>query len=206
MKILIADDHAVVRRGVKEIVSDSIKNVEIDEAENAHDIYEALEKSSYDLILLDISLPDENGISALQNIRILFPKLPILILSNYEEKLFAKRSLKLGASGYLTKSAAPEELSLAIKTVQAGKSYVSKKMAEQFQFESDAEALPHEKLSSREFEVLLSIAEGKTVGEISKELFLSPKTVSTYRSRLLEKMNLSNNSELTNYVIKNDLL
>jgi DNA-binding NarL/FixJ family response regulator len=206
MRILIADDHAVVRRGVKEIVTDSIKNVEIDEAENAEEIYKSLEKNDYDLILLDISLPDENGISVLQNIKILFPKLPVLILSNYEENLFAKRSLKLGASGYLTKSTAPEELSLAIKTVQAGKRYLSRNMAEQIQFESDPKSLPHEKLSSREFEVLLLIAEGKTVGEISTELILSPKTVSTYRSRILDKMNMSNNSELTNYAIKNELL
>ncbi|NOX17989.1 MAG: response regulator transcription factor [Chlorobi bacterium] len=206
MNILIADDHAVVRRGVKEIVTDSIKNVSIDEAENAESIYEALKNNTYDLILLDISLPDENGISVLQNIKILFPELPILILSNYEEKLFAKRSLKLGASGYLTKSAAPEELSLAIKTVQSGKSYISKNLAERFVFDSAPEILPHEKLSSREFEVLLLIADGKTVGEISRELFLSPKTVSTYRSRILEKMEMDNNSKLINYAVKNNLL
>jgi len=206
MKILIADDHAVVRRGVKEIILETISDAVINEAENAEDIYDSLQKEKYDLIILDISLPDENGISVLQNIKILFPQLPILILSNHDEKLFAKRSLKLGAAGYLTKSTAPEELSIAIKTILGGKTYITRNFSELLGFESKIDELPHEKLSSREFEVLLLIAEGKTTGEISEELFLSPKTVSTYRSRILEKMNMKNNSELTSYSVKNNLL
>ncbi|HET6515175.1 MAG TPA: response regulator transcription factor [Thermodesulfovibrionales bacterium] len=207
-KILIADDHAIVRKGLKQILADIPDMVVVDEASNG---YEALRKAlrdDYDVILLDISMPGKSGLDVLKELRNERPKLPVLMLSMHPEEQYAVRVLRAGASGYLTKESAPDELIAAIRKVLQGKKYVSTSLAEKLvlDLEAASEKPLHETLSDREFQVMRMLASGKTVGEISIELSLSVKTISTYRSRILEKMKLKNNAELTHYAIQNRLV
>ncbi len=208
IKILIADDHAVVREGVKHILSEFPDITIAGEASNGHEVLEKIGKKNFDLILLDIAMPGRDGLEILKDIKIQKPKLPVLILSMFPEEQYALRALKSGASGYLTKESIPDELIKAIRKILQGGKYVSAFFSEKLllSFDSDIERPIHETLSDREYQVMRLIASGKTLKDIADELALSVKTVSTYRSRILEKMGMKNNSELTHYAIKNLLV
>jgi two-component system invasion response regulator UvrY len=207
-KILIADDHPIVREGLKHIIEEEADLSVAGETGSAADFFESVRNHDYDLVLLDITMPGMSGLDILKQVKIEKPGLPVLILSIHSEDQYAVRALKAGASGYLTKASAPDKLIEAIRKVLSGGRYVSPYLAERlaFQLDSGTEKQPHERLSDREFQVLCLIASGKTVKEIGDELALSAKTVSTYRSRILEKMHMKNNAELTHYAIKNNLL
>ena len=207
IRVLIADDHAIVRQGLRQILSDTPDLTVAGEAENGVQAVQMVRNGEWDVVLMDVSMPDRNGIDALKLIKKEFPRLPVLILSMYPEEQYAIRALKAGASGYLTKQSAPELLVTAIRQVASGKKYVSPSLAEELAnaIGEDSERLPHEKLSDREYQTLCMIASGKTPAEIAEALNLSVKTVSVYRARLLEKMNLRNNAELTHYGLKHDL-
>lgn len=208
INVLIADDHAVVRSGLKQILAETSDIVVAGEATNGREVLEKLEQQSWDVLVLDITMPGRSGLEILKDVKHLKPGLPVLVLSMHAEEQFATRTLKAGASGYLNKESAPEELVKAIRKVCSGGKYVSATQAERMVGELTGEAgkLPHELLSDREYEILCLIASGKTPTQIAKELSLSVKTVSTYRSRILEKMNLSTNAQLTHYAIKGGLV
>jgi DNA-binding NarL/FixJ family response regulator len=207
IRVLVADDHAIVRQGLKLILSEEFDSLILGEACNGRELLQLVEKDAWDIVVLDITLSDRNGLDILKDLKLQRPKLPVLILSMHSEDQFAVRSLKAGASGYMTKENVPEELVKAIKKVLAGGRYVSATLAEKLAFELDAQARPpHETLSDREYQVLRMIASGRTVTEIAEELVLSVKTVSTYRTRVLEKLRMKNNAELTHYAIKNSLV
>ena len=208
MKILIADDHAIVREGVKQIVR-SLPEVTV--IEEAWEGYQALEKiiaDGYDLVILDISMPGLSGLDILQNLKHRNLKTNVLILSLYPQEQYAIRAFKLGASGYLSKNSAYEELKEAIKRIASGGKYISSVIAEKLLFTDPAKAnmIPHETLSEREFQIMLMLARGKTVTEIANDIFISDKTVTTYRARIMAKMGLKKNADLTLYAIKNNLI
>lgn len=209
MKIIIADDHALIRKGLKEILQQVEGLVLLDEAQNGSELLLKISQKDYDIIILDISMPGKSGLDVLKDIRRIKPDIPVLILSVYPEEQYAIRVLKSGASGYLTKDSAPDELVNAIKKIVNGGKYISSSLAEILATEVKSGGvinMLHENLSDREFQVMKMLAAGKTVKEISEELFLSPKTVSTYRTRIYEKMKFSSKSELTGYAIKNGLI
>jgi two-component system invasion response regulator UvrY len=208
IKIIIADDHAIVREGLKQILADSKDMVVTGDAENGIDAIKLARKNDCDVLLLDISMPDRSGIEVLKQIKKESPKLAVLMLSMHREDQYAVRSLKAGASGYLNKQSAPNELVDAIRVVAAGKKYISTALAQELanQVGDDREVPLHETLSDREYQTFVMIASGKTVSDIAEELSLSVKTISMYRSRLLQKMKLRNNAELTHYAIKNELV
>lgn len=208
MKILIVDDHAVVRQGIKQILSDMDGPVEVGEAGNGSDAVRMLRNGEWDMVLLDINLPGKNGIEVLKQIKGEWKKLPVLMLSMYSEDQYAMRAIRSGASGYMTKETAPDELLSAVAKVTRGGRYISAEVAQKLVFEQDegGDELPHHVLSDREYEVLRLIASGKTVSEIADQLALSVKTISTYRSRILEKMKMKHNAELTHYAIKHELV
>lgn len=208
LNILIADDHAVVRKGLIQILEDFSEINSIDEADDGFEAEDLIRKNHYDLIILDLSMPGRGGLDTLKQIKINNPLLPVLILSIHPEEQYAVRLLKAGASGFLNKASAPEELISAIKKVVAGGKYISTSMAEHLasEIEKDNNDLPHERLSDREYQVMLMIASGKTVSEIAETLNLSVKTISTYRTRILEKMELENNAKLVHYALKHNLL
>jgi two-component system, NarL family, invasion response regulator UvrY len=208
VKILIADDHPIVREGYKKILDDTADMVVADEAENGQEVLECIRKKEFDLILLDISMPGRSGLEVLKELKSLKPKLPVLILSIYPEEQYAIRAFRAGASGYLTKASAPHELITAIRKISQGGRYISSSMAEKLTYYLNADAAkpPHEMLSDREYQVMLMIASGKTVTEIADELCLSVKTISTYRTHIIEKMKLKNNAEITLYAIQNKLV
>lgn len=207
-KILIADDHVIVREGLKQIVAETSDMVVADEAGSGHEVLNKVLKNDYDVVVLDITMPGMNGVDILNQLKNQRPELPVLILSMHPEEQYAVRVLRAGASGYLTKESAPDELIAAIRKVSAGKKYVSSSLAEKlaFELETDTEKPLHETLSDREYQVMCMIASGKTVKEIAEELFLSVKTISTYRARILKKMIMKNNAELTYYAIKHGLV
>jgi two-component system, NarL family, invasion response regulator UvrY len=208
IKIIIADDHSVVRQGLKQIISE-ISDMEIsDEAENGNELFQKVLKKHYDIIVLDIKMPGTNVIDLIKNIKLHKPHVPILVLSMYPEEQYAVRVLKAGASGYLTKESAPRDLVSAIQKISSGGKYISAKLAEQLadQLGDDGDKPKHETLSDREYQVFRMISSGKSVKGISEELNLSEKTVSTYRSRVLQKMDLKNNAELTHYAFKHGLV
>jgi two-component system, NarL family, invasion response regulator UvrY len=207
MKILLTDDHAVVRQGLKLILADHFKTAQFGEAHNATEALSRIAKESWDVLILDITMPGRSGLEALQDVKRLRPKLPVLVLSMHPEDQFAVRMLKTGAAGYLTKESADTELVGAIKKVVAGGRYISPSLAERMAsyLTIDVQKAPHERLSDREFLVLRMIGSGKTVSQIARELCLSVKTISTYRARLLQKMDMKNNAELTHYVMQNSL-
>jgi DNA-binding NarL/FixJ family response regulator len=209
MKILLTDDHAVVRHGLKQILADEFKKATFGEARNAQEALDKVWKENWDVVILDVTMPGRSGLEVLREIKKSKPKLPVLVLSMHPEGQFAVRVLKRGASGYMTKESAPEELVGAIKKVLAGGRYVSNSLAEKlanYLSGGDAQKPPQEKLSDREFQVLRLIASGKIVSEIAKELSLSVKTISTYRSRILEKMGMKNNAELMHYAMQHQLV
>ena len=208
LKILIADDHAIVREGIKQILAEIPDKVTTDEAINGHEVIQKIWNNNYDLVLLDISMPGRSGLDILKQLKSEKPALKILILSMHPEEQYAIRALKAGASGYLTKESTPLELTEAIKKVSIGKKYVSSSLAETLasHLETTAEKPRHETLSNREFEVMCMIASGKTVKEIADDLSLSVKTISTYRARILEKMNMKNNAQITHYTIQRRLV
>jgi two-component system invasion response regulator UvrY len=203
VRVLIADDHPIVRRGLRQIVADQTE-MNVTEAGDGPEALRLLANGEFDVVLLDINMPGISGLDVLSQIRARQPGLPVLVLSAHPEAEFAVRILKAGASGYMNKELAPEELVKAIRRVIGGKKYVSPAVAELL---ADSigkdEDEPHASLSDREFQVMLLIAAGRTVSEIAEEIALSVKTVSTYRARILEKMNLKNNAELMRYVIEN---
>src|SRR3954454_7059294 len=208
MRILIADDHAVVRQGIKQILADDFKRATFGEARTAQEALTKIWKEKWDVVILAITMPGRTGLEVLKELKTQRPKLPVLLLSMHPEDQFAVRVLKAGASGYMTKESAPEELVGAIKKVLAGGRYVSPSLAEKLAtyLSADGQKPPQEKLSDREFQVLRLIASGKIVSEIAKELSLSVKTISTYRSRILEKMSLRNNAELMHYAMQHQLV
>src|ERR1700740_1537117 len=208
MRVLIADDHAVFRRGLKETLAEAFSRVAFGEAKSAPETLEHVRRQEWDLVILDISMPGKSGLDILDDLKRLRPKLPILLLSMHPEQQFARRALKAGAAGYLTKDGVPEELKEAIKKIVGGGRYVSATLAEKLAVDlREGSDLPlHELLSDREFQVLRMIASGKTVKEIAEELSLSVKTVSTYRSRILEKTGLKTNAELIRYALQTQLV
>jgi two-component system invasion response regulator UvrY len=208
IRALIADDHAVVRQGLKQILGDTPEMVVAGEATTGQEVLDKVRAETWDVVVLDISMPDRSGLDVLKQLRSERPKLPVLVLSMHSEDQYAVRVLKAGASGYLTKDSAPDELVKAIRKVVSGRRYVSSLLAEKLAFEigTDSSRLPHETLSDREFQVLRLIAAGKSVTEIAAELYLSVKTVSTYRARMLEKMNLGTTAELIHYAMQNHLI
>ncbi len=206
--VLIADDHPIVRRGLKQIISDT-KDIHVrNEAENCAEVLHKALSEKYDVILLDISMPGRGGVDVLKELRSLEIHTPVLILSIFPEEQYAIRALRAGASGYLTKSCAPELLIEAIRKVASGKKYVSESVAERLvnDIGVKTESSGHERLSDREYEVMKGIALGKSVKELAEELTLSVKTVSTYRTRVLEKMHMKNNAELIRYALEHQLV
>lgn len=208
IRVFIADDHAIVREGLKQILAEQRDIVVAGEAENGVDAIRLFPKSRCQVMLLDISMPDRNGIEVLKQIKKDKPDLQVLMLSMHREDQYAIRSLKAGAAGYLTKQSAPRELVVAIRQVATGQKYVSAALAQALaaQVGDDHEAPLHDSLSDREYQTLILIASGKTVSEIAQELSLSVKTISEYRARLLVKMKLKNSAELTHYAIRNQLV
>lgn len=209
IRILIADDHAIVREGLKQILADTRDIVVAGHAENGHDVIRLARSGDADVLLLDISMPDKSGIEVLKQIKKECPNLAVLMLSMHREDQYAIRSLKAGAAGYLNKQSAPAELVDAIRQVAAGRKYISPALAQELANQvgdENREVPPHETLSDREYQTLVMIATGKTVSDIAGELALSVKTISMYRSRLLQKMKLRHNAELTHYAIKNRLV
>jgi len=208
INVLIADDHSVVREGLKQIISGNPDMTVLAEAGSGNEAIEQIGKNSFSVVILDIAMPGKNGLDTMKEIKLKHPELPVLILSMYPEEQYALRFLRAGAAGYLTKKSASEELVTAIRTVSKGKKYVTSSLAEQLVGELDitTEKPLHSALSDREFQVLCLIASGKTSGDIADELFLSVKTVSTYRTRILEKLRLKNTAELITYAIQNQLV
>ena len=208
IKILIADDHTIFREGVKHILAEYPDLVVADEANNGQEVLDKIWKNNYDMVLLDITMPGMTGLEVLKQLKNDNPKLPVLILSMHPEEQYAIRVLKAGASGYLTKESAPDELITAIRKISQGRKYITSSLAERLatEVEADTEKPLHDILSDREYQVLRMIAAGKTVKHIAKELSLSIKTVSTYRTRIMEKMKMKTNAEVMHYVIKHQLL
>ncbi len=207
MRILIADDHAVVREGLKQILTVVSGVTEIDGVADGNELMEKIKEKDYDVIILDISMPGKSGLEVLKELKTVKPKLPVLILSIYPEEQYAVRVLKAGASGYITKDSASEELVNAVEKIYLGQKYITPSLAEKLaDFSWEGDKPPHDKLSDREFEVFKMIAAGKTVKEISEKLFISVKTVSTYKTRIYEKMNLESRADITSYAIKNSLI
>jgi two-component system invasion response regulator UvrY len=208
MKILITDDHAVLRRGLKQILEDGFGKIQFGDAANAGEAIAQVAREHWDLVVMDITMPGRSGLDALKEIKTLKPNMRVIVLSVHSEDQFAVRVLKAGASGFLNKDSAPEELVKAVRKVLGGGRYVSASLAEKLAMKLDkpGDQLPHQTLSDREFQVLRMIGSGKTVSEIAQDLSLSVKTVSTYRSRILEKMNLNTNAELTRYSFEHKLV
>lgn len=208
IRILVADDHAVVRQGVVQILADVRDMLVKDEAQNGAETLEKALKYEYDVVLLDISMPGRSGLEILAEIKAQRPKLAVLILSMHPEEQYAVRALRAGAAGYLTKASAPQELIGAIRKVAQGGKYVTASLAEKLadELEIDAQKLPHERLSNREHQVMLMLASGKSVSDIASEVFLSVKTISTYRTRIMAKMGMKKNAELTLYAVHNKLI
>jgi two-component system invasion response regulator UvrY len=208
IRILVADDHPIVRQGLKQIIADSPDMVVTAEAADGQEVLNQVWKNEFDVVLLDISMPVRNGLDILKQLKSQKPGLAVLLLSVHPEEQYALRALKAGASGYITKDRAPEELISAIRTVASGKKYVSPSLAQILAATPGMAAAgpPHQLLSDREYSVLRSIAAGKAKKAIAEELSLSPKTVSTYRSRLLKKMGLKTDAEIVRYAIENRLI
>ena len=208
LRILIADDHTVVRKGLRQILLDEFPGAYIEEVADGGELIKHVMTGKWDVVVSDLSMPGRSGLDALQQIKLSLPDLPVLILSIHPEEQYALRALKSGAAGYLSKDTAPEELVKAVQKVLLGKKYISQAIAEKLAntFSADASTLPHESLSDREFDVMKFLANGKSVSEIAETLSLSVTTVSTYRARIMTKMNLKTNSDLTKYSIENSLI
>jgi two-component system invasion response regulator UvrY len=208
IRVLIADDHTVVRHGLKQILSSDAQLQVVGEAVNGDEVLRMVDALRIDALVLDITMPGKNGLDVLKELRRKHPQLPVLVLSMHPEDQFAIRILRAGASGYVTKESAPEELIGALRKVCKGAKYVSPQLAEKLAvfIEDDKRGPLHEQLSDREYQVMSMLALGKTVSEIADELLLSVKTVSTYRTRVLEKMKMTTNAELVRYALQNQLV
>jgi two-component system, NarL family, invasion response regulator UvrY len=208
IRIAIVDDHPLVRVGLRQFLSEHVDMRVVAECTNAREAMDVVRQEAADVILLDISMPGQSGVDALQAIRARAPKLAVLILSSFPEEHYAVTLLRQGASGYLAKDCEPEEIARAIRTVALGRRYVTASMAERLAggLAGPLDRAAHEQLSDREFQVFLRLARGETIGHVAKSLSLSVKTVSTYRTRVMEKMGLQSNSDLTYYGLKNGLL
>ena len=208
LRILIADDHTVVRRGLKQILLDEFPGAKIEEVPDAEGLIKKVMQGKWDIVVSDLSMPGRSGLDALQQIKISHPGLPVLILSIHPEEQYALRALKAGAAGYLSKDTAPDELVKAVQKVLLGKKYISQSIAEKLAntLSAKADKFLHENLSNREFDVMKLLANGKSVSDIADILSLSVTTVSTYRARVMTKMNLKSNSDLTKYAIENKLI
>jgi two-component system, NarL family, invasion response regulator UvrY len=208
LRILVADDHEVVRKGLVKVLAETLQPIKVDEARNGQEAVSKVWKGEYDLVVLDIKMPGKSGLDVLKEIKQHQPKLPVLILSMHPEEQFAIRAIRAGASGYLTKECAGDELVLAIRKALKGERYISASLAQILagELDSDSEKPLHEILSDREYQVMLMIASGKTVGTIAKELCLSVKTISSYRANILLKTRMKNNAEITHYAIQNKLV
>ncbi len=208
VRILIVDDQQIVQEGIKKLIGSFCENYHVTSALDGTVALSMLAQEQYDLVVLEIDLPDYSGLEVLKKLRAKKEGIPVLILSAYSEDVYAVRALRAGAQGYLCKSSAPEDLGAAVGKLLAGGRYVSSSLAEKIAFSLDesSDKLPHEELSNREFEVLCSIASGNSVSDIALEFSLSVKTVSTYRARILKKMKMRHNAELTHYVIKQGLI
>lgn len=208
VRVVIVDDHAILRRGLSQIIDECQSMSMVGEAENSAQALQLLRKTPCEVVVLDISLPDRNGIETLKLIRKEFPKLKVLMLSMHPEEQYALRALRAGASGYLNKQSAPAQLLSAIDSVSRGRKYVTPAVAEELanSVGDDSTEAPHQKLSMREYQTLCLIASGKSLTEIGRQMAISIKTVSVYRSRVLEKMRMKHNAELTHYAIKNNIV
>lgn len=208
MRILIADDHAILRKGLKEILLEEYPSAHIEEVGDADTLFKKSMNSEWDVIITDLSMPGRSGLEALREIKQYSPKIPVLVLSIYPEDQYATRVLKAGASGYINKDTAPTELVKAVQRVLQGRKYITASTAEKLanNLRTDTDKAPHELLTDREFDVMKFLASGKPVLEIANLLSLSPTTISTYRARILDKMNLKNNSDLTRYALNNELI
>jgi two-component system, NarL family, invasion response regulator UvrY len=206
-RVLIADDHAIVRKGLRQTIKEQAPYMEVDEATNGQEVLSKVQAERWDVLVLDISMPKRSGLDILQEVKHSCPSLPVLVLSVHPEEQYAVRVLRAGAAGYMNKDLALDELVQAIQKVISGGRYVSSTLAEKLAFDLGAHSttLPHESLSNREYRVLLLIGEGQSVGRIAEELALSVKTVSTYRARILQKMNLQSNADLIRYVVAHGL-
>lgn len=206
MKVLIADDHSVLREGVKRIVSKLPDVSDIDEASNGEEALSRLEAETYDFLVLDITMPDLNGLDVLKYIKDKGLQTRTIVLSLHPEDEYASRSFKMGAVGYISKSSTYSEITEAISKVASGGRYVSPGFAEKLAFDNNSGLLPHERLSDREFQVMLLLAKGGSVSQIADQTLISDKTVSTYRSRIMQKMGMKRNAEITMYAVRNNLL
>ncbi len=208
INILIADDHVLFREGLKKVLKPESDMTVIAEATNGQEVYERIEAKKPDIVLLDISMPGESGLEVLEALKKDFPKLRVLILSMHPEDRFALRAFKMGAAGYITKESAVDELVQAIRKIVSGGRYISPSFAEKLanDLATDHDKLPHERLSNREFQIMRMIAAGKKIHTIAEELSLSRNSVNTYRARILEKMGMQSNAELTRYAVENNLI
>lgn len=208
MHILIADDHAVVRRGLKDILAETLPNLSFSEAGNGDEVLRLLLGNTFNLLVLDINMPGRSGLDVLRDVKHDYPRLPVIILSMHPEDQYAMRCLRAGAAAYINKDSAPDELSIATRKILSGGRYISPRMAEKLvsQFDEPNEKLPHESLSDREHEVMRMIASGVSLTEIGDRLHVSVKTVSTYRARIMEKMKMSSNAEVTRYAMVHRLI
>jgi DNA-binding NarL/FixJ family response regulator len=209
IRVVIADDHAIVRSGLRQYFADQVDLKVTGEAANGREALDLVRKGEVDVLLMDLSMPDQSGIDALAAIKARAPELPVLILSGFPEEHYATTLLRHGASGYLNKECDPEEIVKAIRTVFRGRKYITPAVAELLADGlggGNVDKLPHEQLSEREFQVFLRLAKGETIGHMADSMSLSVKTVSTYRTRVMEKMKLASNSDLTYYALKNGLI
>jgi len=208
LRILLADDHAIVRKGLRQLILDEYPSAHIGEVSDVENLITQVMKAEWDVVVCDISMPGRSGVEALQQIKHIKPEIPVLIMSMHSEDQYALRVMKAGASGYLSKETVHNDLIKAIQTIRLGRKFITPSVAEKLAsaFEANAQKKPHELLSDREFDVLKMLAEGKSVSQIAVQLSLSPTTVSTYRSRILEKMRMRTNADLTRYSIENNLI
>lgn len=205
-RILIVDDHPIVRKGLKQILSDEPDIEYVGEARNDSEVFSLVYSQDWDAVVLDITMPGRGGLEVLTDLKRLYPRMPVLILSIHPEDQYAVRALREGASGYMNKESAPEELVRALRKIIKGGKYVSSSLAEKLASMLGSNTVPHERLSVREHQVMLMIASGSTITRIADEMSLSVKTISTYRSRILEKLDLTNNVEITRYAMKYKLI
>lgn len=205
-RILLADDHSIIRRGLIQILKDEYPAIEITEVGDGESIIKEITLNDFDLVISDLDMPGISGLDALVQLKLIKPDLPVLILSIFTEDLYALRVLKAGASGFMNKNAAPFELINAVRRIALGKKYITPEIAEKLLMNDNAGAKPHELLTNREFEIFKLLAEGKTLTQIAQSLSSALTTVSTHRSRILEKLGLKTNSELTRYAIANNII